>query len=152
MDERHPERPELRIADADRDRAAERLGFALSEGRIDMGEYERRLEQAMSAKTAGELEPVMDDLPISAEEQRRAAAEREAERKQKDRRAYLDEWKTWIGAAVVMNGIWGVTSISSGEMNSYWPAIPLGIWAVVLLAGIFWKDDRNGGSGSRNRG
>lgn len=145
-----PERPEMRIADADRERAADRLGFALSEGRLELPEYQRRLEQAMAAKTMGELAPLTEDLPLSAEEQRRQREAREAERKKKERRAYLDEWRTWIGAAVVMNGIWAFTSWRSGEFGNYWPGVVLGIWAVVLIAGLFWKDDK--GKGKRNDG
>ena len=138
-----PERPEMRIADADRERVAERLGHALSEGRLELAEYERRLDAAMAAKTMGQLVPLTEDLPLSAEEQRREREAHEVERKKKERRAYLEEWRTWLGAAVVMNAIWGFSSWKSGELVNYWPGIVLGIWAAVLVAGLIWKDDKS---------
>jgi hypothetical protein len=41
-----------------------------------------------------------------------------------------------------MIGIWGITSLSSGELQNFWPAIPLGIWAVFVIASALWKDDK----------
>ncbi|MFH8340321.1 DUF1707 domain-containing protein [Streptomyces sp. AM6-12] len=59
-------RPELRASDADRERIAEVLRDALAEGRLDMGEFEERLEAAYRARTYGELAPLTRDLPASA--------------------------------------------------------------------------------------
>ncbi|HEY6737535.1 MAG TPA: DUF1707 domain-containing protein [Actinopolymorphaceae bacterium] len=144
MNDNHPERARLRAADSDRDQVVQRLGFAMSEGRLDLAEYQSRLERAMAAKTLGELEVLTEDLPVSAEERRAAEKAREQERREKERRAWFEEWRTWLGAAVIMNGIWGWQSISSGEFARYWPAIPLGIWALILVASIFWPDDDKG--------
>ncbi|MFJ9420120.1 DUF1707 domain-containing protein [Streptomyces sp. NPDC101227] len=58
--------PELRAADSDRERVAEILRDALAEGRIDMPEFEERLDAAYRARTYGELEPLTVDLPASA--------------------------------------------------------------------------------------
>jgi hypothetical protein len=55
--------PELRASDADRERVAERLRDALAEGRLDMDEFQERLDVVYRAKTYGELEPVTRDLP-----------------------------------------------------------------------------------------
>jgi hypothetical protein len=55
--------PELRAGDADRERVAERLRDALAEGRLDMEEFQERLDVVYRAKTYGELEPVTRDLP-----------------------------------------------------------------------------------------
>nr|WP_108955470.1 DUF1707 domain-containing protein [Streptomyces fragilis] len=55
--------PELRAGDADRERVAERLRDALAEGRLDMDEFQERLDVVYAAKTYGELEPVTRDLP-----------------------------------------------------------------------------------------
>ncbi|MDT0435862.1 MULTISPECIES: DUF1707 domain-containing protein [Streptomyces] len=56
--------PELRASDADRDRVAEILRDALAEGRLDMEEFEERLEAAYRARTYGELTPLTRDLPV----------------------------------------------------------------------------------------
>ncbi|NEY36133.1 DUF1707 domain-containing protein [Streptomyces sp. PRKS01-65] len=55
--------PELRASDADRERVAEILGDALAEGRLDMPEFEQRLDAAYRARTYGELAPLTRDLP-----------------------------------------------------------------------------------------
>ncbi|KAA0930734.1 DUF1707 SHOCT-like domain-containing protein, partial [Streptomyces apricus] len=55
--------PELRASDADREQVAEVLRDALAEGRLDMAEFEERLETTYKARTYGELEPITRDLP-----------------------------------------------------------------------------------------
>ena len=57
--------PDLRAADADRERVAEVLRDALAEGRLDMAEFEERLEQTYQARTYGELAPITRDLPVA---------------------------------------------------------------------------------------
>lgn len=60
------ETPELRASDADRERVAEVLRDALAEGRLDMTEFEERLDATYSARTYGELEPITRDLPAGS--------------------------------------------------------------------------------------
>ncbi|CAM5630049.1 DUF1707 SHOCT-like domain-containing protein [Streptomyces avidinii] len=68
MSDERPEKPlpELRASDADRDRVAERLRDAVAEGRLDMEEFEERLEAAYTSRTYAELEPLTRDLPAPA--------------------------------------------------------------------------------------
>ncbi len=56
-------RSALRASDADREYAAERLRNAATEGRLLADEFEHRLEAALSARTYGELDAVLADLP-----------------------------------------------------------------------------------------
>ncbi|MGW1954224.1 DUF1707 SHOCT-like domain-containing protein [Streptomyces sp. NPDC001920] len=56
--------PELRASDADRERVAEVLRDALAEGRLDMEEFEERLDATYRARTYGELAPITRDLPV----------------------------------------------------------------------------------------
>ncbi|MFE1755150.1 DUF1707 domain-containing protein [Streptomyces anandii] len=58
------ELPELRASDADRERVAEHLRDALAEGRLDMSEFEERLEATYKARTYAELAPITRDLPV----------------------------------------------------------------------------------------
>ena len=53
----------LRASDADRERIAERLRHATAEGRLLAEELEERLEQTFAARTYGELDAVVADLP-----------------------------------------------------------------------------------------
>ncbi|MFJ4774848.1 DUF1707 domain-containing protein [Streptomyces sp. NPDC088762] len=67
MSDERPEKPlpELRASDADRDRVVERLRDAVAEGRLDMEEFEERLEAAYTSRTYAELEPLTKDLPAA---------------------------------------------------------------------------------------
>jgi hypothetical protein len=53
----------LRVADTDRDRAAEVLRKAAAEGRITFDELDERISQAYAARTFGDLDAVTSDLP-----------------------------------------------------------------------------------------
>lgn len=55
--------PEVRVSDADRDRVAQLLREALAEGRLTVEEHAERVESAYAAKTAGQLEQLLIDLP-----------------------------------------------------------------------------------------
>ena len=55
----------MRASEADRDIVAERLHHATVEGRLLAEELDERLGLALSARTFGELEPLVADLPGS---------------------------------------------------------------------------------------
>ncbi|MFE7120350.1 DUF1707 domain-containing protein [Streptomyces sp. NPDC057654] len=57
------ELPDMRASDSERDRIAEALREALAEGRLDMDEFDQRLGAAYKARTHGELEVLVRDLP-----------------------------------------------------------------------------------------
>jgi uncharacterized membrane protein YdbT with pleckstrin-like domain len=59
-------RSALRASDADREHVAERLRQAAAEGRLFAEELEQRLGAALRARTYGELDEVVADLPRSA--------------------------------------------------------------------------------------
>jgi hypothetical protein len=54
---------ELRISDADRDQVADVLREAVAHGRLTLAELDERLTLAYAAKTYGDLEEVVVDLP-----------------------------------------------------------------------------------------
>ena len=68
--------PNLRAADADRDRIAERLRVSHSEGRLDLEEFQQRLERCLHARTVGQLSELVRDLPSGDEPDRRRSAGR----------------------------------------------------------------------------
>jgi hypothetical protein len=53
----------LRAADSDRDAVTERLRRAAAEGRLEPDELEDRVHTALRARTYGELDRVVSDLP-----------------------------------------------------------------------------------------
>ncbi|MEU0202678.1 MULTISPECIES: DUF1707 domain-containing protein [unclassified Streptomyces] len=56
---------ELRASDAERDRIADILHDALAEGRLTVDEHAERVEGVLRAKTVGELEVFIRDLPAA---------------------------------------------------------------------------------------
>ena len=54
---------DLRIGDAERDRASADLAEHLAVGRITVEEHAERLDAIWSARTGADLEPVFADLP-----------------------------------------------------------------------------------------
>ncbi|WAX78191.1 DUF1707 SHOCT-like domain-containing protein [Streptomyces sp. KMM 9044] len=58
-----PRAAELRVSDADRDRVADLLRDALAEGRLTPEEHSGRVEGVLAARTEGELEVFVRDLP-----------------------------------------------------------------------------------------
>jgi len=58
-----PERKDIRASDLDREHVAEQLRMAAGDGRLDFDELDERLGAAYGARTYGELEPLVADLP-----------------------------------------------------------------------------------------
>jgi Domain of unknown function (DUF1707) len=57
------ELPELRVADADRERAVVELREHAVAGRLTLEEFSERVDQAYAARTRGELDVVLRELP-----------------------------------------------------------------------------------------
>src|SRR4051812_49596642 len=55
----------MRVSDAERQAAAERLRVALADGRLDFLEYDVRLAKAFEAVTYADLDKLFTDLPVS---------------------------------------------------------------------------------------
>jgi hypothetical protein len=104
----------MRAADSDRERTAETLRAAAGEGRLDAEELEQRLEVALSARTLGELEAVVADLP----RQRPAAA---AVRPQPELRRFL-------AVSILLVAIWALTG-----MGYFWPVWPILGWGMFVV-------------------
>lgn len=68
-----PTRPEIRASDSEREEMTERLTAACAEGRLSLEELGERVEAVARARTHGELEAVVSDLPAAAREPRTPA-------------------------------------------------------------------------------
>lgn len=70
-------RANLRASDADRDHVVSRLHKAATEGRIAAEELEQRVAHALKARTYGDLEQTVSDLPGPRPRSRRPPARRQ---------------------------------------------------------------------------
>lgn len=61
--QRRPVPGELRIGDAERERAASELADHYADGRLDRDEHAERLDRIWAARTRADLDPVFADLP-----------------------------------------------------------------------------------------
>ncbi|MFI0571265.1 DUF1707 SHOCT-like domain-containing protein [Streptomyces tendae] len=104
--------PELRASDADRERVAEVLRDALAEGRLDMTEFEERLDATYKARTYGELAPITRDLPVGEV----AAAPRVSMTKEPERAG------VWAGRITGGEGssTWAVAVMSGFQRKGRW--------------------------------
>jgi hypothetical protein len=59
--------PDLRASDAEREAAVGRLNQAVGAGRLTMDEFSERIELAYAARTRGDLEPLLRDLPAEGD-------------------------------------------------------------------------------------
>jgi hypothetical protein len=108
---------DLRAADADRERIAERLRQAAAEGRLAPDELEERLEVAFSARTYAELDALVGDLP-----------RREAEPPRPPRRRMRPELQAFLATSVLLVAIWALTGA-----GYFWPVWPIVGWGVFVV-------------------
>lgn len=116
----------------DRADTLDQLGSALATGELDLTEYEQRTAVARATPSIAELTGLTADL----------APDRSA-RDRRDLQDWLDEWRWWLAGVVVLVGTWGVQSAVAGELRGFWPGVPLGVWALLLIAVTVLPRDRD---------
>jgi hypothetical protein len=57
----------MRVSDADRAEVADRLARHYGDGRLSQAEFDERVTRAMAAKTVGDFQGLLDDLPDQAD-------------------------------------------------------------------------------------
>lgn len=153
-------RENLRAADVDRQFVAERLKAALDEGRLSLGEYDDRLKETYAARTYGDLDAVLKDLPgfHPADASRLQPAEplvgdpdEHPAREGRNPRWLLGIWSAWLVAVSVNVVIWALVSISRGEAVYFWPMWVAGPWGAILLASTFSMKALDNGRGQQRR-
>ncbi len=128
-------RDEMRAADADRQAVADQLKGALDEGRLDLHEYDERLQQAYAAKTYGELQPLLSDLPAAAlpvPAQRDPEGLVTASDGEVRRQWLLGVWSSWVVVVGINVVVWLIASLASTDLIYFWPVWVAGPWGAVL--------------------
>ncbi|WP_433663039.1 DUF1707 domain-containing protein [Nocardia sp. CA-128927] len=110
----------VRASDADREKIVEQLRLAMNEGRLTLHEYDDRLQQVYSAKTYGELTPVLADLP--AQRGSRAPVAKRVPQ------WVVIMWTPWVFVNMLCLLIWVATG--AGYFWPFWVAVP---WGMALL-------------------
>lgn len=136
----------IRASDADRDRIAAALREHLAAGRLTTAEFEERLDKAYAAKTLGELDDLMADLPeidlegLPGTSLDRAAGGRPSPgqrsggpveaRPGRFSPARRAAWESWLGISLLLFVIWVV----SGAGGSLWL-----LWVPALLGALLLR-------------
>jgi hypothetical protein len=132
-------RDDMRAADSDRQAVADKLKEALDEGRLDLAEYDERLQQAYAAKTYGDLTGLLDDIPgavpgaVPATTRTTDPAPHTASPLPAVRSERAGQLvKAWLGGFggifVVGTVIWLITSLTTGHMQYFWP-----VWLLIPM-------------------
>jgi Domain of unknown function (DUF1707)/2TM domain len=114
--------PHVRVGDREREKVITRLGQAFTQGYLSIPEYETRLSQALEAQTAGTLNQVLSDLPVTriagSDPRRRAARVAAA------RRGVQIHLAAYLTASLLMIGIWLALAVTVGAWY-FWPVWPI---------------------------
>ena len=134
----------VRASDQDRERIAANLGRHYAAGRLTLEEFQERLDRAYAAKTLGQLDDLMADLPKTDLGQPPARpganpplpGRRAPGTVQPPVRRYPAAWQFWVGVTLGVFVIWLISGATGGPWF-LWLAVPLGFILLRrwLLAG-----------------
>jgi hypothetical protein len=129
----------MRASDADRDRVVERLRHATAEGRLLAYELEERLARALRARTYGELDAVVADLPGQPVARRRGGE--------------VSEWIRPVVAAVVLVPLAFVLASIVFAAALFVMTGVFSMWMLWLVVGwLLFVPPRHVGTRGRHRG
>jgi hypothetical protein len=149
--------PNIRASDADRDRAASLLREHHAAGRLTPEEFSERLDRVFAARTVGDIDSEMHDLP-SIDLYRLPEAELTRQPQQQTRRrrhadAWRVAWGSWFSCALLLFVIWALSG-----MGYPWPLWVVGPWGAIMLGRWVTGSHPQGGSrqvrgsGNENQG
>lgn len=139
----------MRAADADREKVADRLRHALAEGRITLDELDERLKLIYAARTFGELDRAVEDLPdLTPEDHSQVVTIPSAAPSTTHPPSRVDPprrlpvwlawvWRAWALAVLVNLTVWFLVSLSVGSLIYFWPMWVAGPWAAVNVGLMF---------------
>lgn len=138
--------PYLRASDADRDRVASMLREHHSQGRLDLEEFQERLDRAYRARTFGELDAVVADLPEQDLYQLPVPAGRPAPRTRgqllRRRVILVTAWSTWAFVTSINLVVWLAVSVAATGMVYPWWIWVAGPWGAAMLIAQLATDRR----------
>jgi DUF1707 SHOCT-like domain/2TM domain len=120
-----------RAGDRDREKTAARLGQALAQGYLGLGEYEQRVQTAFQTHTTGQLEELLADLPLHRI--RRADPRRRAARAAAARRGVRIHLAAYLAMTAVVLTFWAAVTATTGA-SYFWPIWPILGAAIGLVS------------------
>ncbi len=139
------EPPEMRASDADRDRISAVLREAHAEGRLPQDELLERLDAAYDARTYGELDRLVADLPPLPHPPApvpRPVAAPVPQQPSGPSRFLRVSWWLW-GCAVSVNlVVWTLVAITGPDVPTFWPMWVAGPWGALLAVWTLADNDR----------
>src|SRR5580700_423810 len=127
---------EIRASDAERDAVATALGQHFQDGRLDQAEFDDRVTAAIAARTGGDLDRLLTDLPPAATAEEPARQPGVAGRSSGRRRvlAFLP---------VVLGAVLLSVAITRGwhhDGSDGWPYAPFGfLWLIIPIAAVRFR-------------
>jgi hypothetical protein len=158
-----PNDPQMRASDDDRDRAASLLREHHAAGRLTVEEFQERLDGIYRAKTLGEIDKLMADLPAidlyrlpdeSMRRMARAPAQHPAAPVREHGRlspAWRTAWGSWASVSLLLFVIWLISAVGNHSANGLWFLWVAGPWGALLL-GRWMFGTHPGGSGRTGHG
>ena len=149
-DPRNPAAAGLRAGDADREIIHRILADAFAEGRLDREEYDERSTSVLSARTLGELPPLVADLvperPLAVPVRSSLVSATPADLQRRAEERWLEHRRHallgFIGPSLICWTIW--LAVNWGDMSPFpfpWPAIVMAVTLVNLVRTIVSKDE-----------
>jgi len=137
-----PGDPRLRASDADRERTSSLLREHHAVGRLTAEEFEERLDRVFAAKTLGDLDALLADLPAIDLYQLPSAGIRPARRGGSGLRQRADDsllparaipWITWATGSALLVALWvGVGILVGGAAWIPWFMLVIVPWRLAL--------------------
>jgi hypothetical protein len=111
----------MRASDADRERVLDSLRDHGAAGRLTTEELEERADRTLAARTFGELDAVLADLPG------KLARRSSTERNELARRGYSEHLRSYLMVMALLVTIWALTG-----MGYFWPVWPMLGWGIGI--------------------
>jgi hypothetical protein len=134
----------IRASDADRDRAAALLREHHAVGRLTAEEFHDRMEKALEAKTLGELDELLADLPaidlyrLPHESMRRSPPSGRQSLVPNDPTRFTAgtvAMGAWAAVTSALVAVWAVTAVLGGTWFPWWALVVLPwIWVLIRRA------------------
>ncbi|WP_019970408.1 DUF1707 domain-containing protein [Mycobacterium sp. 141] len=120
-----------RVGDPEREKTANDLGQALSQGYLTMTEYEDRLQRALCAHTTAELHQLVADLPVI--QLRRNDPRQRTAQARAARLSVVIHLGAYLAGSVLMVGIWLAVGLGGGGWY-FWPVWPIMGWGIGVAS------------------